>query len=406
MGIDVVGNCDCSAGLKMADPEVSVVMPCLNESLTLRTCIGKAQADLSAQGISHEIVIADNGSTDGSQQIATDAGARVIDVPIKGYGGALMGGIHAARGRFVIMGDSDDSYDFANIHPFVHKLREGHDLVMGNRFAGGIEKGAMPFLHKYLGNPVLTFIGRLLFKSPCRDFHCGLRGFSKVVFQQLNLQTTGMEFASEMVIKATMKGLRIGEVPITLHKDGRSRPPHLRSWRDGWRHLRFMLIYSPRWLFLIPGLVVAVLSGLLAVFLYFSSLHIGKVTLDTGTMMLAAMGLLAGTHMAAQAVAAKIFALGAGLVPADPRFTSLFRFFNLEKGIFLGVLFLVAGAYFVGRSALMWQEQGFGELSYSENMRNIIAGGTLIVLGIQAISVSFFLSVLGLQTKRTTPPAL
>jgi len=393
-----------------AEPlDLTVLMPCLNEAETLERCIDKAKRAIVELGLRGEVLIADNGSTDGSVELAGKCGARVVHVTEKGYGSALRSGIENARGQWVIMGDADDSYDFSRIGPFVEKLRQGFDLVMGCRMprgGGTVMPGAMPWKHRWIGNPVLSLIGRIFFKCPAQDFHCGLRGFSKVVFQQLNLQTTGMEFASEMVIKATMKGLRIGEVPITLHKDGRSRPPHLRSWRDGWRHLRFMLIYSPRWLFLIPGLVVAVLSGLLAVFLYFSSLHIGKVTLDTGTMMLAAMGLLAGTHMAAQAVAAKIFALGAGLVPADPRFTSLFRFFNLEKGIFLGVLFLVAGAYFVGRSALMWQEQGFGELSYSENMRNIIAGGTLIVLGIQAISVSFFLSVLGLQTKRTTPPAL
>jgi len=235
------------------DPEVSVVMPCLNEALTLRVCIEKATRNLSAQGIAHEIVIADNGSTDGSQQIARDAGARVIDIPIKGYGAAIMGGIHAARGRFVIMGDSDDSYDMANLHPFVEALRKGPQLVMGNRFAGGIEKGAMPFLHKYLGNPVLSFLGRLMFKSPLRDFHCGLRGFERQAILDLNLRTTGMEFASEMIVKSTLNGLRITEIPTTLSPDGRDRRPHLRTWRDGWRHLRFLLLYSPRWLFLIPG---------------------------------------------------------------------------------------------------------------------------------------------------------
>ncbi|HEX8868831.1 MAG TPA: glycosyltransferase family 2 protein, partial [Lentzea sp.] len=231
------------------DCELTILMPCLNEAETLETCIRKAQGYLERSGVVGEVLIADNGSTDGSQKIATDLGARVVDIPAKGYGNALLGGIRAARGKFVIMGDADDSYDFSNLDDYVTRLRAGADLVMGNRFKGGIEPGAMPPLHKYLGNPVLSAVGVLFFKAPVRDFHCGLRGFQRDVMLKVGLHTSGMEFASEVVVKSCLAGLRIEEVPTTLKKDGRSRPPHLRSWRDGWRHLRFLLIYSPRWLF-------------------------------------------------------------------------------------------------------------------------------------------------------------
>jgi len=386
----------------MADPEVSVVMPCLNESLTLRTCIGKAQADLSAQGISHEIVIADNGSTDGSQQIATDAGARVIDVPIKGYGGALMGGIHAARGRFVIMGDSDDSYDFANIHPFVHKLREGHDLVMGNRFAGGIEKGAMPFLHKYLGNPVLTFIGRLLFKSPCRDFHCGLRGFDRQKIIDLDLRTTGMEFASEMIVKATLNNLRIAEIPTTLSQDGRDRAPHLRTWRDGWRHLRFLMLYSPRWLFLIPGLG-AILLGLIGYAVAYPRLGftVGGVLIqfDVNTLLLSSVAILVGFQSILFAVFAKTFAITEGLLPSDKRMESLWKIINLERGLLVSAGMLIVGMAMIGAALNEWRVIGFGVQDYGRSMRWVIPGSTLIAMGFEAILASFFLSILGLRRR-------
>jgi len=387
-------------------PQVTVLMPCLNEAETLEKCIRKAQLGLERSGVTGEILVADNGSTDGSQKLAEDSGARVVRISDRGYGSALRGGIEAAQGKWIVMGDADDSYDFSEIRPFVEKMAAGFDLVMGCRMprgGGTIMPGAMPWKHKWIGNPILSFIGRLFFKCPAQDFHCGLRGFSKEAAVRMNLMTAGMEFASEMVIKANLKQMKIAEVPITLYRDGRSRPPHLRSWRDGWRHLRFMLIYSPRWLFLIPGLLVALFSGLLATALYFSSIHIGKVTLDTGTMMLAAMGLVAGTQMFAQAISAKIFAIGAGLLPEDPRFSTLFRFFNLEKGIVLGALFLIVGVCFVGQSTLMWKSHDFGELSYPENMRNIIAGGTCMVFAIQVISFSFFLSVLGLQTIRIPP---
>ena len=264
--------------------ELSIVMPCLNEAETLATCIDKARGFLDRHGIAGEIVIADNGSTDGSQEIAVSRGARVVNVPSKGYGSALMGGIAAARGRYVIMGDADDSYDFTDLMPFVERLRAGDELVMGNRFLGGIEPGAMPPLHKYLGNPVLTWIGRLFFGSPSGDFHCGLRGFDRQAILSLDLQTTGMEFASEMVVRATLQGLRIDEVPTTLSKDGRSRPPHLRSWRDGWRHLRFLLMYSPRWLFLYPGLFLMIVGLLAGAWLLPGPRRIGGVELDIQTL--------------------------------------------------------------------------------------------------------------------------
>ncbi|MFZ4681264.1 MAG: glycosyltransferase family 2 protein [Terrimicrobiaceae bacterium] len=388
-------------------PQLTVLMPCLNEAETIESCIRKARQGIEKAGVSGEILIADNGSTDGSQRIAAESGARVVDVAEKGYGSALREGIAAANGRWIVMGDADDSYDFSEIQSFVEKLKEGNDLVMGCRMPGGggrIMPGAMPWKHRWIGNPVLSTVGRLFFHCPAHDFHCGLRGFPREAALRMDLCTTGMEFASEMVIKANLKRMKIAQVPITLYKDGRSRPPHLRSWRDGWRHLRFMLIYSPRWLFLIPGLAAVLACGALAVTLFFSTISLGRVTLDTGTMMLAAMGMIAGAQLFAQAISAKIFAIDAGLLPNDERFSRLFKFFNLEKGILAGAIVLITGILLIARSFLMWKEQDFGALSYSENMRLIIAGGTCMVFGIQIISVSFFLSVLGLQTTKTTPP--
>ena len=387
--------------------QLTILMPCLNEAETIESCIHKARRGMEKAGVSGEVLIADNGSTDGSQRIAAENGARVVAVSKKGYGSALRAGIAAAEGRWIVMGDADDSYDFSEIQLFVEKLRDGYDLVMGCRMprgGGHIMPGAMPWKHRWIGNPVLSMIGRLFFRCPAQDFHCGLRGFSREAAMRMDLCTAGMEFASEMVIKANLKRMKITQVPITLYKDGRSRPPHLRSWRDGWRHLRFMLIYSPRWLFLIPGLATALVCGALAVMLFFSRITIGRVTLDTGTMMLAAMGLIAGAQLFAQAISAKIFAIDAGLLPNDERFSRLFKFFNLEKGILAGAIFLISGILLLGRSFLVWKEQDFGALSYSENMRLIIAAGTCMVFGIQIISVSFFLSVLGLQTTKTTLP--
>jgi glycosyltransferase involved in cell wall biosynthesis len=318
--------------------ELSIVTPCLNEAETLEICIKKAQAALREHGIVGEIVVADNGSTDGSQAIGTRMGARVVHVGVKGYGNAVLGGISIARGKFIIMGDADDSYDFTAIQPFIDKLREGYDLVMGNRFRGGIQPGAMPLLHRYLGNPLLSGIGRLFFSSACGDFHCGLRGFRKDAILKMDLRTTGMEFASELVVKATLFNMRISEVPVTLSPDGRSRPPHLRSWRDGWRHLRFLLLYSPRWLFLYPGILLMFLGLAIGLWLLPAPRTIGSVTFDVHTLLYSAAAIFIGFQSIIFALFAKVFAIRERLVPSDPQLDKLFRLFNLEKGLFVGGL--------------------------------------------------------------------
>ena len=379
--------------------EVSIVMPCLNEAETLATCIKKARGSLDRHGIAGEIIIADNGSTDGSQAIGASLGARVIEIEVKGYGSALMGGITAARGRYVIMGDADDSYDFTNLMPFIEKLREGYDLVMGNRFKGGIRPGAMPPLHRYLGNPVLTFIGRLFFGSPSGDFHCGLRGFNRDAILGLDLQTTGMEFASEMVVKATLNGLRITEVPTTLSPDGRSRPPHLRSWRDGWRHLRFLLMYSPRWLFLYPGILLMLVGSILGFCLLPRSRQVGGVVLDVQTLLYAAMAVVIGFQAVLFAVFTKVFVISEGLIPEDPHLNRLFRHITLETGLIIGVLLLLAGLAGSIYAVADWGLHAFGPLDPSRTLRWVIPSVTALVLGCQVILSSFFLSVLGLKRR-------
>jgi len=379
--------------------EFSIVMPCLNEAETLATCIQKAQRSLAENRVAGEVVIADNGSTDGSQEIATQLGARVVDVAAKGYGNALMGGIAAARGKYVIMGDADDSYDFGALGPFISKLREGYDLVMGNRFRGGIKPGAMPPLHRYLGNPVLTTIGRLFFRSPCGDFHCGLRGFSKTALLNLDLHTTGMEFASEMVVKATLQGLRIAEVPTTLSPDGRTRAPHLRSWRDGWRHLRFLLLFSPRWLFLFPGALL-MLCGLAAmIWLLPEPRIIAGVTFDVHTLMYAAMAIIIGFQAILFAVFTKVFAISEGLLPQDKRLDHLFRYITLEVGLIAASILIVIG---VGGSAYaywFWDQLSFGNLDPARTMRIVIPSVTSLTLGCQTLFSSFFLSILGMKRR-------
>jgi len=382
-----------------SDLELTIVMPCLNEAETLEVCIRKALGSLRESGIAGEVVIADNGSQDGSQAIAEQLGARVVPVPVRGYGAALQGGIEAARGRFVIMGDADDSYDFSNLMPFVEKLREGYDLVMGNRFQGDIRPGAMPPLHRYLGNPVLTGFGRLLFRSSCGDFHCGLRGFNKAAVMALDLRTTGMEFASEMVVKATLHKLRIAEVPVTLSPDGRSRRPHLRSWRDGWRHLRFLLLYSPRWLFLYPGAALMLLGLIVGLWLLPGPRAIGGAIFDVHTLLYAALAIVIGFQAITFAVFAKIFAISEGLLPEDPRLNRLFRFITLEVGLMVGTALLVAGLggslYAVGA----WRARSFGPLDPTETLRIIIPAVTSLTLGCQIILSSFFLSVLGMRRR-------
>jgi glycosyltransferase involved in cell wall biosynthesis len=383
----------------IAECELTIVMPCLNEAETLEVCINKARGFIEAHGIDGEVVIADNGSTDGSQGLATKCGARVVDVAAKGYGSALMGGIRAARGRFIIMGDADDSYDFVNLMPFVEKLREGHDLVMGNRFRGGIKPNAMPPLHKYLGNPVLTFIGRLLFKSPSGDFHCGLRGFRKDAAMELDLRTTGMEFASEMVVKMTLNKRRIAEVPTTLSKDGRSRPPHLRSWHDGWRHLRFLLLYSPRWLFFYPGLASIVMGLVTFAYLLPSPQLINGIRLDVHTLLYGALLLMLGYQSVIFAVFTKVFAISEGLLPEDPRLEKHLSEVSLEKGLICGGLALllgIAGSIF---AVVNWEMKGFGLLNPSDTLRVVIPSVTAIAIGFQTMLSSLFLGVLRLRRR-------
>jgi len=389
--------------------EVSIVMPCLNEAETIARCIEKAKLGIQRAGVQGEIIVADNGSTDGSQAIAKELGARVVPVKEKGYGNALRGGIQAASGKWIIMGDADDSYDFSELAGFVKKFREGFDLVMGCRLpvgGGTILPGAMPWKNRWLGNPVLTFIGRFFFKCPAHDFHCGLRGFTKAAFERMELQTTGMEFASEMVIKATLRKFKISEVPITLHPDGRSRPPHLKPWRYGWRHLRFMLIYSPRWLFLVPGLLLSALGIFLTGRLSFADFRIGAVEFNVGTLTMAGMAVVVGFQLVAFAFFTKVFAIAEGLLPEDPKLTRVFSIFTLEKGIIAGVVVLLAGILLFLRALWLWKQADFGLLpSTEENLRRLIPAATLMILGIQGVFSSFFMSVLGLKTVSRRPPA-
>ncbi len=384
---------DYSSTSKMLSFEVSIVMPCLNESETLSTCIEKAQWYLKQHNILGEILVADNGSTDGSQDIAAQMGARVISVKEKGYGSALQGGINAARGQYIIMADADDSYDFTKLASFIEKLRSGYDLVMGNRFKGGIQPGAMPPLHKYLGNPVLTWIGRLFFPGPCGDFHCGLRGFRKEAIEKLDLRTTGMEFASEMVVKASLHKMRITEVPTTLSPDGRSRPPHLRSWRDGWRHLRFLLLYSPRWLFLYPGLLL-ILTGLISSF-YLLSISSPRIH----TLLYSSAAMIIGFQILTFAVFTKAFAINEGLLPEDSRLKRFFRYVNLEVGLIVGGILLLLGMSCSIYAFLGWEANLFGALEPTKMMRIVIPAITCLAIGFQVIFSSFFLSVLELKRK-------
>ena len=377
--------------------ELSILMPCLNEAETLEICIRKAQKALEDLKVNGEVIIADNGSTDGSPEIAASLGARVIHVAEKGYGSALQGGIKAARGKYIIMGDADDSYDFTNLGPFVEKLRDGYELVMGNRFKGGIAPNAMPPLHKYLGNPVLTGIGRLFFRSPCGDFHCGLRGFSKAAIQRLDLRTTGMEFASETVVKASLHGLRITEVPTTLSRDGRNRPPHLRSWRDGWRHLRFLLLYSPRWLFLYPGLLLMLIGTAVSGWLLVGPRVVDGITLDVHTFLYAAIAIVIGYQTVIFAIFTKVFAITERLLPEDPRLRTLFRYIKLETGIVAGALLLAGGIGLSVYALSFWSSTSFGPLDPLRTLRLVIPAVTLIALGLQTVLSSFFLSILGLE---------
>ncbi|HEY8093752.1 MAG TPA: glycosyltransferase family 2 protein [Acidimicrobiales bacterium] len=379
--------------------ELSIVMPCRDERETLEACVSKARRYLDAAAIDGEIIVVDNGSADGSGALARRLGVRVVDVPEPGYGAALMGGILAARGTFVVMGDADDSYDFSALDPFVAALREGADLVMGDRFAGGIDDGAMPPLHRYVGNPALSFLGRLFFHNDIKDFHCGLRAFRREAIVALDLQSPGMEFASEMVVKATLGGLTIAQVPTRLHRDGRSRPPHLRAWRDGWRHLRFLLLYSPRWLFFYPGLVMLVVGVGFGLVLTFTDVTIGPATLSIGTLAVCAGLVLIGYQSLWFALLSKTFASREGLLP-DDRWVDQFRQrFPLELGLALAVVAVVAGV-----AGLVWAAAGwdFQPLDPIRSMRLILPSVTVLVLGLQTALCSLLLSILGLPSARPT----
>jgi glycosyltransferase involved in cell wall biosynthesis len=374
--------------------ELSIVMPCLNEAETLAVCIKKANRFLAESGVVGEVVIADNGSTDGSQKIATDLGARVVAVPIRGYGAALQAGIVASHGTFVAMADSDDSYDFLGLMPFVAKLRDGHDLVMGNRFQGGIAPGAMPPLHRYLGNPVLSFVGRLFYPSQIGDFHCGLRAFRRDKILALGLKTTGMEFASEMVVKATLANLRVAEVPTTLSPDGRSRPPHLRSWRDGWRHLKFLLTFAPKWLFFYPGAALALIGVVLLAALLPGSVHVGTVTLGVHTRLFAAGGVIIGAQLMSFAVVARLFGVREKLWPTSPRIELARSLFTIDRTCIAGAVMLVAGIVLAVAAVRGWAGAGFGNMDVEGTMRLAIPSVLLCALGVQALVTGFFTALL------------
>ena len=374
--------------------ELTILMPCLNEAATLGACVSKARAFLDRSGIDGEVLVADNGSEDGSPAVARGAGARVVEVSERGYGAALLGGIAAARGRYVIMGDADDSYDFARLEAFVAKLREGYRLVMGNRFAGGIRAGAMPWLHRYIGNPALSFLGRLLFRVPVGDFHCGLRGFERAAIQSLELRTKGMEFASELVVKAALAGWRIAEVPTTLRPDGRARPPHLRRWRDGWRHLSFLLLFSPRWLFLYPGIALLAVGVALVSALYFGPLRLFGAGLDIHSMLYASAAGLLGLQLCLFALFARLSAQNAGLLPRAPAVVRLVKLVTLERGLLAGLALALAGFLWSAAAFWQWRGAGFGALDPRIVMRETIPATALMVGGVEVMLASFLLHLI------------
>lgn len=379
--------------------ELSIVLPCLNEERTVGVCVSKAVNFLKQHGVNGEVILADNGSTDASVQIASKAGAVIKNVEQKGYGMALRGGFESARGKYIIMADSDDSYDLDNLMPFVEKLREGYDLVMGNRFKGGIKKGAMPWHHRYIGNPVLSFLGKLFFKTPANDFHCGLRGFTKNAIEKMNLQTTGMELASEIVIKSSIIGMKTCEVPTTLSPDGRDRPPHLRSFRDGWRHLRFLLIYSPTWLFLYPGLALFALGGIISTVLFLGPIQIGYRLIDFHSFIVTGTAMILAINMISFAVITRVYAYYSGLLPTQPEFFPLFKFFNLEKGLGFGFLVFAAGLATVLGATLFSSD--FNAIGFDKSIRWVFGGSLAMIIGGQTILTSFVLSTLGINLSAT-----
>ncbi len=375
--------------------ELSVVMPCLNEAETVESCVRKALGFFARAGVSGEVLVGDNGSTDGSQRLAIAAGASVIEVPKRGYGSAIMGAVDAARGTYVIMGDADDSYDFSSLDAMIAELRNGNDLVMGNRFKGGIMPGAMPWLHRYLGNPVLSFVGRLFFGGTKLDFHCGLRGFRREAFFRWKLHTPGMEFASEMVVKALLAGARIAEVPVVLHPDGRSRRPHLRTWRDGWRHLRFLLLLSPRWLFLYPGTL-----------LFFIGLLAGALIVpgqwwifDVHTLLYCSTAVIVGFNLMLFGALAQIFGNRMELLPSSSLLRVLHRHFTLEIGVFVGLVLFACGIAGSLHAVSLWRGEGFGDIEPTTVLRIVIPATTAIMLGLQTTFASFLVSFSFLERK-------
>lgn len=383
----------------MQSPELSIIMPCLNEAASLPSCLEKALAFLRDNNVDGEVIVADNGSIDNSAGIARSYQVLLVQEPQPGYGRAIMAGVKAAAGKFIIVGDADDSYDFYNLLPMLEQLRMGSDMVIGNRFKGGIQQGAMPFLHRYIGNPVLSFIGRLFFKIPVGDFHCGLRGFSHACFDRLGLRTVGMEFASEMIVKAALLKMSVTETPVVLSKDKRNRPSHLRTWRDGWRHLRFLLLYSPRWLFFIPGCVLLVLGLFGSAILVAGPVHLGRLRLDVHTLVYTSACILLGFQLVSFYVFSRVYLVTHHFLPAGKSVPKWPAFFNLERGIGLGIFLIAAGIFLNVKSILYWKRTGFGDISPELVLRWVIPSAIFILLGVQLIISCFYLSIISIKSK-------
>lgn len=379
--------------------ELSIVLPCLNEERTVGKCVEQAISFLIRHKINGEVIVADNGSIDRSIEIAEAGGAVIVRVREKGYGHALKRGFEAARGKFIIMADADQSYDLVNLMTFVEKLRQGYELVVGNRFKGGIKKGAMPWHHQYIGNPVLSFVGQLFFKTPVKDFHCGLRGFTKDAVRKMDLQTKGMEFASEIVIKASILGMKVCEVPTTLSPDGRNHPPHLRSFRDGWRHLRFLLIYSPQWLFLYPGLLLAILGGIASLVLFIGPITLPIRLFDFHSFIITGTVLMLGLIMLSFSIITRVFTYNTGLLPKRPRLFGLFKYFSLESGLGIGLFFIVIGIIIISQAISLSYSPGFETLGFAKSVRLVYGACLSILTGGQVIFTSFVLSMLGINPK-------
>ena len=380
--------------------ELTILMPCLNEAETLEICIKKALKSIKDNNIKGEVLIADNGSTDGSQDIAKANGARVINVHIKGYGSALIEGTKQAYGKYIIMGDADDSYDFSNIMPYVKKLREGYELVMGNRFKGGIEKGAMPWSHKYIGTPIISFLGKLFYKSKVGDFNCGMRGYNKESILNLDLKCTGMEYASEMIVQANLNNLKIGEIATTLKKDGRTRSPHLKTFSDGWRHLKFLLMYSPRWLFLYPGLIL-ILIGLVGSLLFMiKDIHIGNIVLGVHSRLYFGAMIVVGFQIVTCSLFAKTYAIHSGMNPKTDKISNLLNKITLEKGLIIGIFLAIIGLALSIYSLCIWQNAAWGNLNPVDVMPITIPAVYLIIIGIQMTFSSFLLGILNIEYKK------